>query len=291
MNLARVAPLLTLLAIAPAAQAEPAPAQPSGAAPLAQPAPAEFVIRGELEQGGWIRGRLPAGTVAAALGSTPLAFDENGNFFAAFDRDQDGALRLSVTRQDGQVAARDLSVKPRDWNIERVNAPLRPGRSSEAFMERRRPELEAIWAAREKDTQSEGWRQDFIWPAKGRISGRFGSQRIYQGQPGSYHSGLDIAGGDGTTYVAPAAGTVVLAVRGFSLEGNLLIIDHGQGLNSAFLHSSELFVKQGDRVEQGQPLGRIGASGRAAGPHLHWSLKWRDARLDPLLFLPSMSGE
>ena len=288
MNLTRVAPLLTLLAIAPAAQAEPGPAQPSDAAPLAQPVATDFAIRGELEQGGWIRGRLPAGTVAAALGSTPLAFDENGNFFAAFDRDQDGALRLSATRQDGQVVARDLSVKPRDWNIERVNAPLRPGRSSEAFMERRRPELEAIWAAREKDTRSEGWRQDFIWPAKGRISGRFGSQRIYQGQPGSYHSGLDIAGGDGTTYVAPAAGTVVLAVRGFSLEGNLLIIDHGQGLNSAFLHSSELFVKEGDRVEQGQPLGRIGASGRATGPHLHWSLVWRNLRLDPLLFLPPM---
>lgn len=81
---------------------------------------------------------------------------------------------------------------------------------------------------------------------------------------------------------------MVLAVQGFSLEGNLLIIDHGQGLNSAFLHSSELFVRDGQAVKQGQPLGRIGASGRATGPHLHWSIKWHNSRLDPLLFLPPM---
>nr|WP_247712883.1 M23 family metallopeptidase [Qipengyuania intermedia] len=153
-------------------------------------------------------------------------------------------------------------------------------------MKKRRPELDAIWDARLKKTGSEGWKQSFIWPATGRISGRFGSQRVYRGEPGSYHSGLDIAGGSGTTYVAPADGVVVLAERDFSLEGQLLIIDHGQGLNSAFLHSSELFVREGDRVQQGQPLGRIGSSGRATGPHLHWSLKWKNFRLDPLLFLP-----
>ena len=81
---------------------------------------------------------------------------------------------------------------------------------------------------------------------------------------------------------------MVLVARDFSLEGQLLIIDHGQGLNSAFLHSSELLVRDGQAVKQGQPLGRIGASGRATGPHLHWSIKWKDARLDPLLFLPPM---
>ena len=120
----------------------------------------------------------------------------------------------------------------------------------------------------------------------GRISGRFGSQRIYRGKPGSYHSGLDIAGGGGTTYVAPADGVVVLAAAApFTLEGYLLIVDHGSGLNSAFLHSSELLVREGDTVRQGQPLGRIGATGRATGPHLHWALVWRGMRLDPLLFI------
>ena len=154
----------------------------------------------------------------------------------------------------------------------------------------RRPELARIAAARKVDSDVGGWRQDFVWPVKGRISGRFGSQRVYRGEPGSYHSGIDIAGRTGTPYVAPADGVVVLAAESpFTLEGNLLIIDHGMGLSSAFLHSSELLVRVGDRVRQGQEIGKIGATGRATGPHLHWGLVWRGARLDPLLFTGPMS--
>ena len=182
-----------------------------------------------------------------------------------------------------------MAVRPRDWNIERVNIARRAGGASESFMRIRRPELERIGNARANDTGSMGWRQDFMWPATGRISGRFGSQRIYRGEPGSYHSGLDIAPGAGVPFVAPADGVVVLAApEEFSLEGKLLIIDHGQGLNSAFLHAQRLDVREGDNVRKGQQLGLIGSTGRATGPHLHWSLKWRDSRLDPLLFLGPM---
>ena len=132
-----------------------------------------------------------------------------------------------------------------------------------------------------------GGRQAFVRPAAGRISGRFGSQRVYRGEPAAYHSGMDIAGGEGAPILAPADGTVILAAdTPFSLEGHLLMIDHGGGLNSAFLHSSRLAVKEGDRVTRGQLLGYVGATGRATGPHLHWSLEWQGARLDPLLFLP-----
>ena len=135
-----------------------------------------------------------------------------------------------------------------------------------------------------------------MWPAIGRISGRFGAQRIYRGTPGSYHSGIDIApgangGGSGSPYVAPADGVVILAAEApFTLEGNLLMIDHGNGLSSAFLHSSKLLVKAGDVVHRGQAIGLIGMTGRATGPHLHWSLKWREARLDPILLTGAMPG-
>ena len=257
-------------------------------APSAPARPAVFTFDGELEQGGWIRGQVPGATVSARLGNMPLTLDDDGRFFAGFDRDAAPTTNLAATLADGRTITSPLTIAPRDWNIERVNVARRAGGASEAFLRRRRPELEAIGAARANDTGSEGWRQSFVWPATGRISGRFGSQRIYRGEPGSYHSGLDIAGGQGTTYVAPADGVVTLAADDFSLEGRLLIIDHGQGLNSAFLHSSELFVREGQAVKQGQPLGRIGATGRATGPHLHWSIKWGDARLDPLLFLPPM---
>ena len=159
-----------------------------------------------------------------------------------------------------------------------------------ADFQRRRPgELAQIEAARAIESPVEGWRQRLVWPVTGRISGLFGAQRIYRGEPGSYHSGVDVARPSGTPVVAPADGVVVLAAASpFTLEGNLLIIDHGMGLNSAFLHLSRIDVPVGTRVRQGQTVGAIGATGRASGPHLHWAMKWRDARIDPLLIAGPM---
>lgn len=248
--------------------------------------PRDLIHAGQLTQGGWMRGQLPENSVSVQLGDTPVAVAPDGSFFAAFDRDEKDSVSLTVELADGSILTREIAVAPRDWNIEHINAARRPGGASEDFMRRRQPELDQIWNARQQRSETAGWTQDFIWPVEGRISGRFGSQRVYRGEPGAYHSGLDITTGtSGTPIVAPAAGVVVLAVNGFSLEGNLLIIDHGQGLNSAFLHLSSIEVGEGEHVAQGQQIGRIGASGRATGPHLHWSIKWHEARLDPLLFV------
>lgn len=265
-----------------AAATRPPPSIPAG--------PSTFVFGGELTQGGWIRGRAPGGTVSASLGSRELTLGDDGSFFAAFDRDAEQSASLSARLANGRVIESPLTISPREWNIERVNLARPTGAASEAFMQRRRPELAQINAARAVNAVSSGWSQTFIWPVKGRISGRFGSQRIYAGVSGSYHSGVDItSGSSGTPYVAPADGVVVLATQTpFSLEGYLLIIDHGMGLNSAFLHNSKLAVRQGDVVRQGQYIGNIGSTGSATGPHLHWSLKWRDTRLDPLLFAGPM---
>ena len=276
---------------APAAIVQPLPAPAPSPAPPPS-GPATFIYAGELTQGGWIRGQAPAGSVAARLDDKALTLDSEGRFFAAFDRDAGPSAMLSATLADGRTVESPVAVSPRAWNIERVNVARTQGRTTEEFWRIREPELARIAAARARDHDVDGWRQDFVWPATGRISGRFGSQRIYRGgEAGSYHSGLDIAtGGAGAPYVAPADGVVVLAAEDdpLSLEGKLLIIDHGGGLNSAFLHSSRLVVKEGDVVRRGQHVGNIGATGRATGPHLHWSLMWRGARLDPLLFLGPM---
>lgn len=252
--------------------------------------PATFAYSGELTQGGWLKGEVPEGTVSFALNGEPVDFTQDGRFFVAFDRDAGTEARLEARLADGRTIARDLVIAPRGWDIEHVNVARRQGGPTEAFMRIRRPELARINAARALDTGSHGWRQDFIWPVKGRISGRFGSQRIYRGEPGSYHSGVDVTTGtSGTPFVAPADGVVILAAEEpFTLEGKLLMLDHGMGLNSAFLHASEILVREGDRVRQGQVIGRIGSTGRATGPHLHWGLKWRDARLDPILFTGPM---
>lgn len=243
--------------------------QPQSTLSAALPAPLHYT--GELTQGGFIRGTLPAGTRAAMLGKTPLHFAADGRFFAAFDRDSPASLMLSITHQDGREQLAPLAIAPRQWNIQRINAPLTGSVARADFWQRRKPELDLIAAARAQATSAEGWRQDFIWPVKGRISG------------------LDIAPGAGTPFAAPADGVVVLAREGFSLEGSLIIVDHGAGLNSAFLHASKILVSQGEAVRQGQAIGHVGASGRATGPHLHWSLKWHEARLDPLLFAGPMN--
>ena len=263
------------------------PALPTGAPQPVTVRGADFSLGGQFTQGGWMRGTAPLGTTVLLLDNKVLPRASDGTFFAAFDRDAGPTAELVAQRSDGRPMKRALAISARAWRIERVNAAFHPPAIPDAdYVRIRQGELARIGAARAQVTGALGWRQDFAWPLKGAIRGRFGSQRIFRGIPGAYHSGLDIAGAQGTPYAAPADGVVVLAASApFTLEGNLLIVDHGMGLSSAFLHCSKLLVKQGDHVRQGQVLGQVGMTGRATGPHLHWALKWRDARLDPLLFV------
>lgn len=197
---------------------------------------------------------------------------------------------LKAVLDDGSAVARELAIAPGNWRLEHVNANYTGRATSEEFRRLRAGELERIEAARAVNAQADGWKQDFIWPLKGRISGVFGAQRIYRGKPGSYHGGTDIAAPSGTAFVAPADGVVVLAAeQPFTLEGRLLIIDHGMGLNSAFLHCSSLLVKEGETVRQGQVLGTVGMTGRASGPHLHWGMKWYAARIDAMILVGAPS--
>ena len=278
-----------------AARATPAPIAVAPRSVQAQPAPptqtqraAEFTLAGQFTQGGWLRGTAPLGAISLTLAGRDLPMAADGSFFAAFDRDAGNTATLTAQMGAGPAVTRPLAISARAWNIEHIPLGPRPGTPPDpVFLQRRAGELAQINAARATGQQSDGWRQNFVWPLRGRISGRFGAQRIYPAGPANYHSGMDIAGATGTPFVAPADGVVILAAasNSFSLEGHLLMIDHGMGLNSAFLHCSSLDVRVGDRVRQGQVLGRVGMTGRATGPHLHWSIKWREARLDPLLFV------
>jgi murein DD-endopeptidase MepM/ murein hydrolase activator NlpD len=241
-----------------------------------------FGLPGRIEQGGAALGTVPQGVVALDLDGVSVPVAPDGRFLLAFDRDQSATATLKGRLASGGALIAKLAVAPRSWRIERLPTLPRGTTPSPEFLARRKIELDQIAAARTVQSASNGWRQRFIWPARGRISGVFGSQRIYAGEPGTYHGGVDIARPTGTPAVAPADGVVILAASSpFTLEGNLLMIDHGMGLNSAFLHLSRIDVKPGDVVRQGQAIGAIGMTGRATGPHLHWAMKWRDARIDP----------
>ena len=243
---------------------------------------ADFKLSGAMLQGGLAIGTVPPGTVTLLFDGTPIPFAEDGRFLIAFDRDAPAQAVLDARTVDDVVQRRTLAIARRAWQIESLPTLPKGTTPTPEFLARRKTELDQIAAARMVASASVGWRQRFIWPVTGRISGVFGSQRIYAGEPGAYHSGVDVARPEGTGIVAPADGVVILAAATpFSLEGNLLMIDHGMGLNSAFLHLSRIDVAAGQVVKQGEKLGAIGMTGRATGPHLHWSIKWRDARIDP----------
>lgn len=278
----RVAALaaLTLAGCAPTVIPPAAPVPPRLAPRIVDNA--DFLLSGPIEQGGLVMGVAPRGTATLLLDGQPIGHAPDGRFVIAFDRDNGPSALIEARLADGTLLRQTLAVRPRRWQIESLPTLPRGTTPTPEFLARRKIETDQIAAARAIGSGSEGWRQHFIWPAAGRISGVFGSQRIYAGEPGTYHSGVDVARPAGTPIVAPADGVVILAAAApFSLEGNLLMIDHGMGLNSAFLHLSRIDVTVGQVVKQGQLLGAIGMTGRATGPHLHWSVRWREARIDP----------
>ncbi|HEU0152349.1 MAG TPA: M23 family metallopeptidase [Arenimonas sp.] len=253
--------------------------------PAPTPDPDRIVFPATVSQGAMVIGKVPPGSTVRH-GDRSLRVTGYGSVVFGVGRDAVSPARVEVVRPDGTTRTLEIAVTPRDWPIERVDGvPPKTVAPPPAIAERIRREQATVTAARAEDAARTDFTQAFIWPVKGRISGRFGNQRVYNGTPGSAHSGMDIAAPTGTPVLAPAAGVVTLVAPDFYLTGGTLLLDHGHGISSNFLHLSRIDVKVGDRVEQGQLLGAVGATGRATGPHLHWGMNWFDVRIDPLLVL------
>jgi murein DD-endopeptidase MepM/ murein hydrolase activator NlpD len=238
-----------------------------------------------VQQGALVFGKVPPGS-RVEYGDRRLRSTGYGTVVFGVGRDASGPLRVAIIRPDGSRAEATILVDPRDWPMERVDGvPPKTVEPPPAIAERIRREQARVSAARNRDDDRTDFAQRFIRPVEGRISGRFGSGRIYNGKPGAGHSGMDIAAPTGTPVKAPAPGIVTFADPGLYLTGGTVVIDHGHGVSSNFLHLSRIDVAEGDRVEQGQVFGAVGATGRATGPHLHWGMNWFDVRVDPLLVL------
>ena len=271
------------------ASADPAPqvarSTPAVTSNAPQPQPdRRIVFPGSVQQGALVIGKVPAGSQVRYDGRE-LRVTSYGTVVFGVERTQAGPVQVQVTRPDGSRDTASIAVTPRDWPVEQVDGV--PGKTVDpppAIAERIAREQAAVTAARTRYDADTGFTQDFIWPVRGRISGRFGNQRVYNGTPGSAHSGMDIAAPSGTPVQAPAAGLVTFA-DDLYLTGGTILLDHGHGVSSNFLHLSRMDVSVGDRVEQGQVIGRVGATGRATGPHLHWGMNWLTVRVDPLLVL------
>jgi murein DD-endopeptidase MepM/ murein hydrolase activator NlpD len=191
-----------------------------------------------------------------------------------------------IDMPNGSSETRTIKVQPRKYRVQRINGlPNNMINPPKKVLERIIIENKKIKKVRMRDSNFSFWKSGFVWPAKGRISGVYGSQRILNGRPKQPHYGIDIAAPRGSLVVAPAGGVVALAEPDLYYSGGTIIIDHGHGLTSAFLHMDKLFVVVGDVVSQSQPIGTIGSTGRSTGPHLDWRINWFEKRIDPTLLV------
>jgi murein DD-endopeptidase MepM/ murein hydrolase activator NlpD len=240
-------------------------------------------LQGPLIQGGVVLGRTVPGT-PVTLDGRPVRVAADGLFVIGFDRDAPETHSLKVGQE-----LRELQIARREYDIQRVTGIAQRIMSPSAEdLARIQREAQLVADARRRDDARSDFAAPFQWPITGRISGVYGSQRFYNGEPSRPHYGVDVAAPVGAPVRAPAPGIVTLAQPDLFYSGGTVIIDHGHSLSSSFLHLSKVLVEVGQRVEPGDLIAEVGATGRATGPHLDWRMNWRDAKIDPQLLAGKM---
>ncbi|WP_198650428.1 alpha/beta fold hydrolase [Saccharospirillum mangrovi] len=241
---------------------------------------------GQWVSGGFFIGHTQAGS-RVVFNGIDIDVDADGYYLLPFEREQHGEQALSITLASGDVQHYQPIVRDRDFNIQRING-LDPNQVDPPpeVIDRIVAEAERNTAARAQVVAADDWREPFIWPIRGRISGVYGSQRILNGEPRQPHWGIDLARPTGTPVRAPAGGVITLAEPDQYFSGGTVMLNHGAGLSSSFLHLSRVDVAVGQRVEQGDLIGAVGATGRATGPHLDWRINAGPARIDAAYWVP-----
>ena len=241
---------------------------------------------GDKVQGGLVIGNVAPG-VKVVFKDREVRVSQQGNFILGFDRDEPQQVHYTLVFPDLSEQKKSIQVRQRKYKEESITGlasnKVEPSRDE---LDRITMEQAYFDHARQIDDPREDFLQTFIWPVKGRISGVYGSRRILNGVPKRPHYGLDIAAPQGTEIVAPADGLVTLNQADLFYTGVTVMLDHGHGLSTLYIHMSESLVGLGQQVKQGQVIGKVGKTGRATGPHLHWGMSLFGTRLDPQLMLP-----
>ncbi|WP_417428065.1 M23 family metallopeptidase [Kiloniella sp.] len=245
-------------------------------------------VQGEFIQGGIIIGKAPSGT-KVFLNKEVIKLSEQGDFVFGFGRDAEGVIELIIQKPDGEIQTRNYEIKKRVYAIQRIEGVAKKYVSPPKEVSDRISRDAAVVAkARTSNFDEPMYASGFIWPAHGRISGVYGSQRVFNGVPKRPHYGVDVAAPVGTPILAPAPGIVTLAEPDLYYSGGTVILDHGHGLSSTFLHMDRVTAKVGDFLTQGDQLGTLGATGRVTGPHLDWRMNWFKERVDPVTLVGQM---
>lgn len=244
-----------------------------------------FTLSENLKQGALIVGKTDPKNIVK-VNDKLLAISKTGDFVFGFGRDEIKPHKLTVTNLLGDIEEKILIPQTREYNIQRINgikkSIMKPNPKA---VSRSGKDNTQIALARKTASAFTAFAEGFIAPINGPITGVYGSQRVFNGEKKRPHYGLDYAGKTGDPVKAPADGKVLLFVPDMFYSGGTMIIDHGHGVTSTFLHLSASKVKQGDLVKKGQEVASVGASGRATGPHLDWRINWFNVRLDPAYVL------
>ena len=240
------------------------------------------LLRGSAVEGGLMIARTaPDNRVTLDEVAIPVAPD--GLFIVGFHRDSDLPVTIGITTADGTSQLTVLTPQQRSYQIQRIDGLQKNMVTPpENVIARIKSDQAAVAAARQTPAAAGDFWRGIDWPVTGRISGVFGSQRILNGQPRQPHYGIDIAVPKGTPVRAPASGLVTL-VKDLYFSGWTVIINHGLGLNSTFLHLDSTAISVGDTVQRGSIIGTVGSTGRSTGPHLDWRLDWQGRRIDASL--------
>lgn len=248
-------------------------------------------IKGNLTQGGLVTGRADPGA-KISVSKRQIRVSPEGYFLVGFSRDAPAKILLKIVHSSGVQENKTLRIKPQTWKISRVDGlPGRKVTPKPEDLRRIRADSAKIKQVRRLSTVTPHFLSGFIWPIRGRISGVFGSQRVLNGKSRRPHYGTDIAAPLGTPVLAMADGVVALVHQDMFFTGKTLMIDHGHGLASVYAHMDKMLVKDGQRITKGTPIGHVGKTGRATGPHLHWGISLFSTHLDPQLVAGAMSGK
>ncbi len=243
----------------------------------------DLTLEGPPTQGALIRGFAGPGA-RIALNGRALRVAPDGHFIFGFGRDAPPRATLDVIFRDGSRLHRVLEIAPRHYDVRRIDnlppAQVTPPLEALARIKREAAEIDAAFAQR---SDSVAFEMPLEWPVAGIITGVYGSRTLLNGEPRQPHLGVDINAPAGTPVKAAAAGVVSLAEPAMFFTGGTVILDHGYGLSTLYVHLQNVAVRVGDRVTQGEIIGEVGATGRATGPNLHWGLSWGEVRLDPAL--------
>ena len=249
---------------------------------------AALQLQGPLEQGGMVIGKVAPGT-RVSLDGKAVEVSADGRFVIGFGRDARPTAILTTEDASGK-RERELVIQARQYHIQSVHGiPKKIMSPSAADLKRIRSDIREVNAARSRHYKRMDFAGPFQWPLQGPITGVYGSQRVYNGEPGRPHYGVDVAAAVGTPVSTPAPGIVTVANPDMFYSGGTVIIDHGYGISSTLMHLSKVLVKVGQEVKPGDVIGEVGSTGRATGPHLDWRMNWfNNARIDPQLLAPPM---